>query len=132
MATKPTQDLDQKTIVIEDTESALNAPVRVKEAHPIIYPLSLPETEERKATPAVGQSASRPDARLHGLGQTKYIDDIKFPNMIYAKVLLISIQVEFLIIKAHAHIAIKIGTLLILGVLRILKQELIMVVLANF
>jgi hypothetical protein len=52
--------------------------------------------------------------------------------MIYAKVLLISIQVEFLIIKAHAHIAIKIGTLLILGVLRILKQELIMVVLANF
>ena len=52
--------------------------------------------------------------------------------MIYAKVLLISIQVEFLIIKAHAHIAIKIGTLLILGVLRILKQELIMVVFANF
>ncbi|MFZ8952327.1 MAG: xanthine dehydrogenase family protein molybdopterin-binding subunit [Gammaproteobacteria bacterium] len=96
MATKPTQDLDQKKIVIEDTESALNAPVRVKEAHPIIYPLSLPETEERKATPAVGQSASRPDARLHGLGQTKYIDDIKFPNMIYAKVL----RSE----KAHAKI----------------------------
>ena len=33
----------------------------------------------REQTPAVGQRVPRPDARLHGLGQTKYIDDLTLP-----------------------------------------------------
>ncbi len=41
----------------------------------------------REQTPAVGQRAPRYDARQHGLGQTKYIDDISFPGMIHAKIL---------------------------------------------
>src|ERR1022692_122534 len=40
----------------------------------------------RQQTRAVGQRATRPDARLHGLGQTKYIDDLSFPGMLYARI----------------------------------------------
>ena len=87
MATKPTKDVIDQKVGILDTDNSLTGALRVKEDHPVIYPLSLPENDERQATPAVGQSATRSDARLHGLGQTQYIDDIKFPNMIYAKVL---------------------------------------------
>ena len=32
------------------------------------------------------QRATRPDARLHGLGQTKYIDDMYLPGMLFAKI----------------------------------------------
>jgi CO/xanthine dehydrogenase Mo-binding subunit len=49
--------------------------------------LELPQSESRLSTPAVGQRATRPDARLHGLGQTQYIDDISFPHMLHAKIL---------------------------------------------
>ncbi len=37
-------------------------------------------------TRAVGQRATRPDARFHGLGQTRYIDDIALPGMLHAKI----------------------------------------------
>lgn len=37
-------------------------------------------------TLAVGQRVTRPDSRNHGLGQTKYIDDLAFPGMLYAKI----------------------------------------------
>jgi CO/xanthine dehydrogenase Mo-binding subunit len=62
-------------------------PLTVPRDNPVVYPLTLPESEARQQTPAVGQRASRPDGRLHGLGQTKYIDDLTFPHMIFAKVL---------------------------------------------
>ena len=62
-------------------------PVTVPSENPVVYPLTLPESESRTQTPAVGQRASRPDGRLHGLGQTKYIDDLSFPHMIHAKIL---------------------------------------------
>ncbi len=68
-------------------------PVTLPRDNPVVYPLSLPESEARVQTPAVGQRASRPDGRLHGLGQTKYIDDLTFPHMIHAKILR----------SAHAH-----------------------------
>ena len=42
--------------------------------------------DARQQTRAVGQRATRPDARLHGLGQTKYIDDLSFPGMLYARI----------------------------------------------
>jgi CO/xanthine dehydrogenase Mo-binding subunit len=62
-------------------------PLTLPKDNPVVYPLTLPESEARRQTPAVGQRASRPDGRLHGLGQTKYIDDLTFPHMIFAKVL---------------------------------------------
>ncbi|NQV54297.1 MAG: xanthine dehydrogenase family protein [Rhodospirillales bacterium] len=53
---------------------------------PVSYPIETQISEARLQTPAVGQRATRPDGRLHGLGQTKYIDDISFPGMIHAKI----------------------------------------------
>ena len=52
------------------------------------YPLEM-ETRVpsvRQQTPAVGQRATRPDGRLHGLGQTKYIADLALPGMLHAKI----------------------------------------------
>jgi CO/xanthine dehydrogenase Mo-binding subunit len=54
---------------------------------PVAYPLDLPESEARQQTPAVGARATRPDGRLHGLGQTKYIEDLSLPHMIHGAVL---------------------------------------------
>ena len=53
---------------------------------PVTYPLETLVPEVRQQTPAVGQRATRPDGRLHGLGQTKYIDDLSFSGMLYAKI----------------------------------------------
>ena len=52
----------------------------------VSYPIETVTPEARTQTPAVGQRATRPDGRLHGLGQTKYIDDLSFPGMIHAKI----------------------------------------------
>jgi CO/xanthine dehydrogenase Mo-binding subunit len=52
----------------------------------VTYPLEIVVPEVRHQTPAVGQRATRPDCRLHGLGQTKYIDDMTFPGMLYARI----------------------------------------------
>ena len=54
---------------------------------PVVFPIDFPESEGRKQTPAVGARATRPDGRLHGLGQTKYIEDMSFPHMVYAAIL---------------------------------------------
>jgi CO/xanthine dehydrogenase Mo-binding subunit len=37
-------------------------------------------------TRAVGQRALRPDSRFHGLGLTRYIDDLVLPGMLFAKI----------------------------------------------
>jgi nicotinate dehydrogenase large molybdopterin subunit len=52
----------------------------------VTYPLETLVPQVRQQTPAVGQRATRPDGRLHGLGQTKYIDDLAFPGMLHAKI----------------------------------------------
>lgn len=44
------------------------------------------EINSAQQTPAVGQSATRVDARAHGLGQTQYIDDMTWPNQLHAKI----------------------------------------------
>src|SRR5688572_32926839 len=49
-------------------------------------PIEVLVPEARQQTPAVRQRATRPDARLHGLGATKYIDDMYLPGMLYAKI----------------------------------------------
>ena len=53
---------------------------------PAPYPIETLVPEARQQTPAVGQRASRVDGRLHGLGQTRYIDDLAFPGMLHAKI----------------------------------------------
>src|SRR5437016_9298147 len=52
----------------------------------VTFPIEVVVPEVRQQTPAVGQRATRADGRLHGLGQTKYIDDMYFPNMLFAKI----------------------------------------------
>ena len=51
-----------------------------------VFPKEIDVSQARMQTPAVGQRATRPDGRMHGLGQTKYIDDMFFPGMIHAKI----------------------------------------------
>lgn len=53
---------------------------------PVTYPIETLVPKVRQQTSAVGQRATRPDGRLHGLGQTKFIDDLAFPGMLYAKI----------------------------------------------
>jgi len=55
-------------------------------AKQVPYPIEALAPKVRQQTPAVGQRATRPDARLHGLGQTKYIDDMSMPGMLYCKI----------------------------------------------
>ena len=55
-------------------------------ALPAVFPVELLVPEVRQQTPAVGQRATRPDARLHGLGQTRYIADMAFPGMLHARI----------------------------------------------
>ena len=43
--------------------------------------------QARQQTPSVGQRVTRTDSRAHGLGETRYIDDLSFPGMLHAKVL---------------------------------------------
>jgi CO/xanthine dehydrogenase Mo-binding subunit len=82
--------MDTKTVVtkapadtLREAEEMLRAPV----AAPLVpVPLEVLIPEARQQTPAVGQRAQRPDCRLHGLGQTKYIDDFYLPGMLYAKI----------------------------------------------
>ena len=83
--------METKTVVAEktpaktlrETEDLLRAP----EMAPLVnLPLEVLVPQARQQTPAVGQRATRVDGRLHGLGQTKYIDDFYLPGMLYAKI----------------------------------------------
>ena len=42
--------------------------------------------QARQQTRAVGERIAQPDSRKHGLGHTRYIDDIALPGMLYAKI----------------------------------------------
>ena len=53
---------------------------------PVAYPIETLVPEARQQTPAVGQRAQRVDGRMHGLGQTQYIDDLAFPGMLHARI----------------------------------------------
>jgi nicotinate dehydrogenase large molybdopterin subunit len=69
--------------MLRDPGEALRAPAVTPS---VPYPIETLVPEVRQQTPAVGQRATRPDGRLHGLGQTKYIDDLVFPGMLHAKI----------------------------------------------
>jgi nicotinate dehydrogenase large molybdopterin subunit len=72
-----------KTGTVLETEELLRAPAPA----PLVpFPLEVQIPEPSRQTPAVGQRATRPDGRTHGLGQTKYIDDFYLPGMLFAKI----------------------------------------------
>src|SRR5262249_13044103 len=75
-------EVAEKTVVRE-TERIETVPAL---APLVTYPVEVAVPEPRQQTPAVGQRATRPDGRMHGLGQTKYIDDWYFPGMLFAKI----------------------------------------------
>ena len=75
------QQVTQKTL--HSVDEALRLPAVTPR---VSYPLETLVPQVRQQTPAVGQRATRPDGRLHGLGQTRYIDDLAFPGMLYAKI----------------------------------------------
>ena len=75
------RNLSPETLRTADREMRL--PAVVPQAP---YPLEALVPQARLQTPAVGQRATRPDARLHGLGQTQFIDDLSFPGMLHARI----------------------------------------------
>jgi CO/xanthine dehydrogenase Mo-binding subunit len=76
-------DTKTKTGTLLEAEELLRAPAPA----PLVpFPLEVRVPEPSRQTPAVGQRTTRPDARTHGLGQTKYIDDFYMPGMLYAKI----------------------------------------------
>ena len=85
--TKDIQVTTEDLVTAREAREPARQPLTSPADNPVTYPLNLPEGEARLRTPAVGQRASRPDGRLHGLGQTQYIDDITLPHMIHAKIL---------------------------------------------
>jgi CO/xanthine dehydrogenase Mo-binding subunit len=61
--------------------------LRARTPSPLVpVPIEVRGPEPNRQTPAVGQRTTRPDARTHGLGQTKYIDDFYVAGMLYAKI----------------------------------------------
>ena len=89
MVTRTTdiQTEEDQLIPSQESKATSSQPLSVLGGNPVLYPLELPQSDTRTSTPAVGQRATRPDGRLHGLGQTQYIDDISFPHMLHAKIL---------------------------------------------
>jgi CO/xanthine dehydrogenase Mo-binding subunit len=84
---------ESRQVSREDTTTALDALHRADEgvrlpslAPAAPYPIGSLAPQARLQTPAVGQRVPRPDARLHGLGQTRYIDDLSFPGMLHARI----------------------------------------------
>ena len=84
---KDVQTNVEDLVTAREARAPSRQPLVVPADNPVTFPLDLPESESRLRTPAVGQRATRPDGRLHGLGQTKYIDDFTFPHMLHAKIL---------------------------------------------
>ncbi len=84
--------MDKKPKVAEKVSPAETVPrepsiLRESVIAPLVaYPIEVVVPKARQQTPAVGQRATRLDGRLHGLGQTSYIDDLSFPGMLYAKI----------------------------------------------
>jgi CO/xanthine dehydrogenase Mo-binding subunit len=86
MDKKPVIEKEAVVGTVESLREAVDL-LRAPAAAPLApLPLEVLVPEARQQTPAVGQRATRPDARLHGLGQTKYIDDFYLPGMLYAKI----------------------------------------------
>jgi CO/xanthine dehydrogenase Mo-binding subunit len=81
--------METKTAVVEKKGTLLDAEARLRAPAPaplVPFPIDVRVPDPSRQTPAVGQRTARPDGRLHGLGQTKYIDDFYVPGMLYCKI----------------------------------------------
>jgi CO/xanthine dehydrogenase Mo-binding subunit len=79
--------MDKKPAVVEKEAHKELDLLRMPSPAPLVpLPIEVLVPEARQQTPAVRQRAARPDARLHGLGATKYIDDMYLPGMLFAKI----------------------------------------------
>jgi CO/xanthine dehydrogenase Mo-binding subunit len=68
-------------------DADLRLPALAPDPHPATpYPAQALVPQVNQQTPAVGRRVTRVDGRLHGLGQTRYIDDLAFPGMLHARV----------------------------------------------
>ncbi len=79
--------VEQERMVLADTlrraEEALLLPVVTPRENLPIEPFARQPGQQMRV---VGERVTRPDSRMHGLGQTSYIDDLAFPGMLYAKI----------------------------------------------
>jgi nicotinate dehydrogenase large molybdopterin subunit len=79
--------LERERVAFEETLRSPEEDLRLPAILPREpFPIDPLVPEARQQTRAVGQRATRQDGRLHGLGQTKYIDDMSFPGMLYARI----------------------------------------------
>jgi CO/xanthine dehydrogenase Mo-binding subunit len=79
--------LERERIDFEETLRSPEEDLRLPSVVPREpYPIEPLVPEARPQTRAVGQRATRQDGRLHGLGQTKYIDDLSFPGMLHGRI----------------------------------------------
>jgi CO/xanthine dehydrogenase Mo-binding subunit len=81
--------MDTKTAVVEKKGTLLDAEALLRAPAPaplVPFPIDVRVPDPSRQTPAVGQRTTRPDGRLHGLGQTKYIDDFYVPGMLFCKI----------------------------------------------
>ncbi len=77
----------QEKTVVTDAPREAGVDLRLPAVVPNVpFPIETLVPQVNQQTPAVGQRVTRPDGRLHGLGQTKYIDDMSFPGMLHAKI----------------------------------------------
>lgn len=77
----------QEKTVVGDAPREAGVDLRLPAVIPTVpFPIETLVPQVNQQTPAVGQRVTRPDGRLHGLGQTKYIDDMSFPGMLHAKI----------------------------------------------
>ena len=72
--TKDVQTDTEELVTATESRAPAKQPLIVPADQPVAFPLQLPEFSARLKTPAVGQRATRPDGRLHGLGQTQFIE----------------------------------------------------------
>ncbi len=76
--------LEQERPAVRDDLRRIDENVRLPAtAPPPTVPL-VPQPGQQ--THAVGLRAPRPDTRFHGLGLTRYIDDLALPGMLFAKI----------------------------------------------
>jgi len=77
----------QEKTVVTDAPREAGVDLRLPAVVPAVpFPIETLVPQVNQQTPAVGQRVTRPDGRPHGLGQTKYIDDMSFPGMLHAKI----------------------------------------------
>jgi CO/xanthine dehydrogenase Mo-binding subunit len=72
--------VSQQTLWREPTQAQVPAVARGKSLLETLVP------DAGQQTHAVGQRVTRPDCRTHVLGETRYIDDITLPGMLYARI----------------------------------------------